>query len=300
LNKLHISVLLKEILEILDPKPFNTYIDGTLGLAGHSLAILEKVNSSDIQLIGLDRDPKSLDLAKELLKPYPEQIDLINTRFSALPDLDRENKLKLKYKLGGILLDLGISSWQLKEAGLSFLNPKIPLDMRLDPWCKLNASEIVNEWTEKKLADLFWDLADYKPARRLAKLIVKNRPIKDMEHLVDLCKEISGGTNSKIHSATLPLMALRIAVNEELSELEQGLKKIIDWMQPESKLLVISFHSGEDRIVKNIFREFYKAGKINLLTEKPLIPSDLEIKQNPRSRSAKLRVLIKKTVSDLY
>lgn len=293
MNKLHVSVLLSEILEILDPKPFNTYIDGTLGLAGHSLAILDKVNSKDIQLIGLDRDLKSLTLAEEVLKPYQEQADLINSRFSFLPDLERENKMELKYKLGGILLDLGISSWQLKEAGLSFLNPKIALDMRLDPWCKFSAAQIVNEWPEKQLADLFWDVADYKPARKLAKLIIKNRPLKDMEDLVKLCQEVYMGANSKIHSATLPLMALRIAVNEELSELEQGLRKIIEWMPPESKLLVISFHSGEDRIVKNIFREFYKAGKINLVTEKPLIPSTLEIKQNPRSRSAKLRVLIK-------
>ena len=162
--------------------------------------------------------------------------------------------------------------------------------MRLDPWCTASAEKILNDWPEKKLADLFWDIADYKPARKLAKAIVQNRPLKTIGEFVEICNLMHKNPQSKIQSATLPFMALRIAVNEEMQELEKGLNAIIDWLEPSAKLLVISFHSGEDRIVKNVFKN---SSNLENLIKKPLMPTPAEIRKNSRSRSAKLRVAVK-------
>lgn len=284
--------MLSEVLDFLGPKPLHTYVDGTLGMAGHAAAIL-KATDGQIQLFGFDRDPESLLIAEANLKDWPNSYTLFNARFSRMSDLI--DKTKLKFPLAGILLDLGISSFQLDNAkyGLSFAKASFEdeLDMRLDEWCEFSAEEILNEWPEKKLADLFWDYADFTRARPLARLIADNRPIKTIGEFVALCGQVNPVAKNKLHTATLPMMALRIAVNDELGELERGLKNIIEWMEPHSKLAVISFHSGEDRIVKNVFKAH--KDKLEILTNKPLGPSNEEIKRNPRSRSAKLRVASK-------
>lgn len=293
-DRQHIPVMLDEVLEIIDVKSQMVFIDGTLGMAGHSKAVLEKAQA-DVQLFGFDRDPQSLKLAEnnlcEEIKNKTFSIQLINQRFSKIPEF--VNNGSLKYSQKAILLDLGISSVQLDDPvyGLNFSKEarEFPLDMRLDEWCENSACDILNNWPEKKIADIFWDFADYLPARKLAKAIVQNRPIITLGELIELCFQMPH--RSKIHPATLPLMALRIAVNQEFEELGDGLEKIIDWMEPETKLLVISFHSGEDRIVKNIFKK-YKSS-LNLLTPKPLCPTEKEIRKNPRARSAKLRAACK-------
>ncbi|MDJ0625600.1 MAG: 16S rRNA (cytosine(1402)-N(4))-methyltransferase RsmH [Candidatus Caenarcaniphilales bacterium] len=287
----HQPVLLKEVLEILQPQKNHTYIDGTLGLAGHSKAILN-FTPDPIQLIGFDRDFNSLEIASSRLSEFRQSVKTHHARFSEIPNLI--DKTKIQFPIGGILLDLGISSFQLDdpEYGLTFNGEglKKNLDMRLDEWCSTSADKIINEWAEKKLADLFWDYSDYKHSRKLAKLITQNRPVKKMEEFVALCKSVQK-SKSRIHPATLPLMALRIIVNDEYKELEKGLRDIVKWMEPASKLLVISFHSGEDRIVKNIFKE-HKT-QLKFLNMKPITPSQKEIKENPRSRSAKLRAVCK-------
>lgn len=286
----HQPVLLNEVLDFLEPQENRTYVDGTLGLGGHSKAILNFINGRGA-LIGLDRDPQSLKIASKNLSEF-QNVQTINARFSEMPKIIDQQELK--HPLGGILLDLGISSFQLDnpDYGLSFAKAALDkeLDMRLDQWCKTSAGEVLNKWTEKKLADLFWDYVDYKPARKLAKLLVQERPIESMRHFVDLCKKIPKGS-SKIHSATLPLMALRIIVNDEYLEIEKGLEDIVNWMEPGVKLLVISFHSGEDRIVKNIFKKH--KSQLEFLNMKPICPTQKEIKENPRSRSAKLRSVCK-------
>jgi 16S rRNA (cytosine1402-N4)-methyltransferase len=283
----HIPVMLTEVLEMLNPQPGNIYIDGTLGMGGHTEAILSQT-AGKAKVIGFDRDGKSLKLASERLLPWKESFTAVHGRFSQIPQL--LNKDSLKEPIGGVLLDLGISSFQLDNAeyGLSFAKQALneSLDMRLDPWCKNNAQEILNTWPEKKLADLFWDKADYKQARKLAKIICLHRPIKTIGDFVELCKQASGG-HGKLNASTLPLMALRIEVNEEFQEIENGLTNIINWLEPETKLVVIAFHSGEDRIVKNIFKN---SPKLKVITDKPLTPTLEEIKKNTRARSAKLRV----------
>ncbi|MDX1919679.1 MAG: 16S rRNA (cytosine(1402)-N(4))-methyltransferase RsmH [Candidatus Caenarcaniphilales bacterium] len=306
MNQQHIPVMLNEVLEIFEPVSDMVLIDGTLGMAGHSKAILEKAyshnssnNGSKVQLFGFDRDPESLKLAEQNLLEEKKNpcfsINLINQRFSKIPDFVPHSLLgtDLKYSKKVILLDLGISSFQLDEAsyGLNFSKEarELPLDMRLDEWCQNSASEILNTWPEQKIADMFWDYADYLPARKLAKAIVQNRPILTLGEIIELCFKMPH--RSKIHPATLPLMALRIAVNEEFSELESGLEKIIEWMEPDTILAVISFHSGEDRIVKNIFKKHKDV--LKLITPKPLTPTKDEIRKNSRARSAKLRAACK-------
>jgi 16S rRNA (cytosine1402-N4)-methyltransferase len=285
----HIPVLMSEVLEILDPKPGFAYIDGTLGMGGHSKAIMQKTNGQ-AHIIGFDRDSKSLELAKQNLAEY-QNIQFIHGRFSQIPELVEQ---KLTKPVRGVLLDLGISSFQLdtKEYGLTFAKEAFEqnLDMRLDEWCQESAADILNEWPQQKLADLFWDLADYRYARKLAKLILENRPLKTIGQFVGLCNIASGNNKAKISAATLPLMALRIAVNQEYEELVISLQKLIDWLEPGAILAVISFHSGEDRIVKNIFKN---TKQMSSFTKKPITPSPSEVKHNIRSRSAKLRAACK-------
>ena len=324
--------MLNEVLDLLNPQPGFTYLDGTLGLGGHSEALLNKTKGQ-IDLIGIDRDEKTIEITQTKLSSW-NGFKAVHGRFSEIPKLVDKNSLSKP--LGGVLLDLGISSFQLNSPvyGLSFAEELFdqPLDMRLDKWCKFSAAEILNNWTEKQIADLFWDYADYKLARKLAKLIVQNRPVNRIGELVELCNlvlnktdprisfsrtegqphnkfqnksqnklstKLSGQQKSKLNAATLPFMALRMIVNDELGELERGLQNVIDWLEPDCKIVVISFHSGEDRVVKNLFKSAcLKSNDFEILTPKPLIPLEAEIKKNPRSRSAKLRALLKKIKSN--
>ncbi|MDX1918811.1 MAG: 16S rRNA (cytosine(1402)-N(4))-methyltransferase RsmH [Candidatus Caenarcaniphilales bacterium] len=299
----HIPVMLKEVLEWLEPKPGRAYIDCTLGLGGHTRALIE-VAGEDGEFHGIERDPLTFETTQAALSDF-KNFTAHHARFSQIPDL-----IKLTKPLGGILLDLGISSLQLSKSiyGLSF-SPEShsePLDMRLDPWCMLSAADILNHRTESELADLFWELADYPAARPLARAIVQNRPLNTIGDLVKLCDRFRR-PNSRLHPSTLPFMALRMAVNDELAEIEKALPKLIEWMEPEARIVVISFHSGEDRIVKKCFKSAEGARRkksksaenstfirsesgFRVLSPKPLIPGSQEIKVNPRARSAKMRV----------
>ncbi len=284
----HIPVMLEESLSFLNIKEDLTYIDATLGMGGHSKAILERY--PNIKIIGIDRDSRSLEIAKENLKPFSRRIDFINSRFSKLNEIINEYKTQ-NIKIGGVLLDLGISSFQLEDEyyGLSFKKNinDIELNMKLDSWCNSSAAEILNKKTEKEIADIFFFNADYKKSRALARLVVKNRPLNKLKDFINLC---SFSSNPKINSATLPLMALRIEVNDEFNEIKKGLRGAIEALEQNARIVVLSFHSGEDRIVKNIFKE---NSCLEILTNKPLIPSLAEIKNNPRARSAKLRAVEK-------
>lgn len=286
-NQQHIPVLAAEVLEYLCITDNGVFIDGTVGLGGHTELILQQ--NPLYSVIGCDRDSQSLDIARERLLPYQSRIELLNMRFSKLPEILEQHPQRINIK--GVLLDLGISSRQLdsSEYGISFAHTTAeqPLDMRLDPWCKQSASDILNTWSAKDLADLFFFQADYRPARRLAKLIVDNRPLHNLEHFIDLCKQATP-YRSKIHPATLPMMALRIIVNEEYQEIRECLTNLINILEPEARISVISFHSGEDRIVKNLFKQLDKASIIN---KKVIVPTRDEIKKNPRARSAKMRVI---------
>jgi 16S rRNA (cytosine1402-N4)-methyltransferase len=280
----------KEVIELMQPQTHCTYIDGTLGLGGHTKKLLEEV--PEIEIIGFDRDLNSINAAKENLAEFTKSLKFINQRFSRMTE--ELQHLSLSYPIKGILLDLGVSTPQMRSSDydLSFCKDNInkPLNMQLDPWCKTNAQEILNTWKKKDLQELFEQTADYIYAKPLSKLIVENRPINTIGDFVSICNKIKS-FRTKIHPATIPMMSLRIAVNEEFEEIQEGINKILDFMEPGVKLLVISFHSGEDRIVKNIFRD--RKEELTILTKKPLVPSREEIRLNPASRSAKLRAVQK-------
>jgi len=292
----HSPVLLDLILDLIRQESKNlqdpefTFIDGTLGLGGHASSILKNFPSS--KLIGIDRDLNSLKLAQDNLKEFTKEsrTSFFHSRFSRFPEIFKKEKESFK-NLRFVLLDLGISSYQLENEnyGLNFaFQTSNNLDMRLDPWCKNTALILLNRLTQKELADLFWYKSEFRKSKKLARLILENRPIKNSEEFVRLCFKTD--YKSKSHPATLPMMALRIAVNEEFEELETGLRKIIDFLPSQANILVISFHSGEDRIVKNIFKELKQMKILELITKKPINPSKEEISLNRRARSSKLRI----------
>ena len=309
----HVPVLLNLILELIERENRNfarqafTFIDGTLGLGGHASQILQKFPQS--KLIGLERDSKSLELAKENLLSYTRELRTLffHTRFSQIKklckqeienseeilekNLEKNLEKDLKKDLRFVLLDLGISSYQLENAdyGLNFnFQESHQLDMRLDPWCQSTALNLINRLSQKELGDLFWQNSQFSRSKKLARLIVERRPVKNSAEFIQLCLKAAG--KSKIHPATLPMMALRIAVNQELEELESGLPEIIDFLPSQAYLLVISFHSGEDRIVKNVFRTYKNTKILKSISKKPLRAEQEEICFNQRARSAKLRI----------
>ncbi len=270
--------MIAEVLHFLNLKPGHSYIDGTLGLGGHLKAVYGSLEGKG-QFYGFDRNERAIDLARHSLPPC---VELIQARYSQIPAL-------MGNKKGSILLDLGISSWQLDEPdfGISFKSTG-PLDMRLDPECQFTAAEILNDWSEKKLIELFEEKGDLPRAKKLVQAIIAARPLESIPEFVKICAD--NLYKGKLNASTLPLMALRLEVNQELEELALGLEKILNWMEPGARLVVISFHSGEDRLVKNIFKKYTD---LSLLTPKPLSPTLAEIKSNPRSRSAKLRAIEK-------
>lgn len=302
----HISVLAKEVLEAFEGVKLSLFVDGTLGAGGHSEAIFE-AHPEINRLIGLDQDPEALQIAAKRLEKWQDKLTLVQTNFS-----DLENQLEnLKIaSIDGILLDLGVSSMQLDqpEKGFSFMKDG-PLDMRMDPNGDLTAEIIVNTWSEKELGLIFRDLGEEKQWRAAARGIIRSReaaPIKTTRQLVDaLHPVLARGAKKGVHPLTLVFQALRISTNRELEVLERVLPAAIKLLRPGGRIAVISFHSLEDRIVKNLLR-FFASDKydtsgiggmfldkdpvVKLITRRPLIASDEEIEKNPRSRSAKLRV----------
>ncbi len=298
----HQPVLYKEIIHALQPQTGGHYVDGTLGAGGHARGILE-ASAPDGQLLGLDVDPQALAIARETLAPYEHRIHLVQASYTTLS----EQLKKLQWdSVDGIVLDLGASSMQFDtpERGFSFQNDA-PLDMRFGPHATQTAADIVNSYSERELADLIYEYGEDRDSRKIARAIVNKRPLHTTRELVAAIEAVSPRRGDRVHPATKTFQALRIAVNEELSSIESVLPEAVAGLRSGGRLAVISFHSLEDRIVKEFFRsqskdlinppyeriyEVERKAIIKEVNRKPITPSDEEIKDNPRARSAKLRI----------
>ena len=282
----HTPVLVEEVLQWLEVKPDGIYVDATLGAGGHSAAIAQRLVSG--KLISLDQDERALELARENLKPWKDRVVLVKSAFSRIAEVAHELGIP---KVDGVLADLGVSSMQLDQSarGFSFREAG-PLDMRMDAESELTADEIVNQWSEKEIADLLYREADEHDSRRIAKAIVRARPLRDTAHLATT---VAGARKQwgrqRLHPATKTFLALRIAVNREMEELGQFLSRTPATINPGGHWVVLSYHSREDRLVKHAFQEGERAGTLRVLTRHVIQPSEAEQANNPRSRSAKLR-----------
>jgi len=288
----HVPVMLAEVLEHLRPRPGEVFLDGTAGGGGHAAALLERIRP-DGRLILLDRDQETLE---RLIARFGRQGD-VRYFHANFCDFDQALAEAGEERIDGALVDLGLSSLQLDEAdrGFSFDRPG-SLDMRFDRTDRLTADEIVNRWPAERLAAIFHEYGDQPFARRIARAMVearRERPIRRTDELAEIVRAAVPAAfrrSQRIHPATRVFQALRIAVNDELGSLERFLDKIFDYMKPGGRVAVIAFHSGEDRIVKNRFREAVESGRVCLPVAKPMTPSPEEVLANPRSRSARLRV----------
>jgi 16S rRNA (cytosine1402-N4)-methyltransferase len=276
----HIPVLLKEVMALLSPSEGGIYFDGTFGGGGYTKAILE---SKNCKVIAFDRDSHVKAIADEFKVCYHERFEFFHARFGDI-------KTMVRSKLDGIILDLGISSFQLSDParGFSFNLPG-PIDMNMG-LCDQTALDVIKKYSERDLADIIYTLGEERFSRRIAKNIKQNlgkiNDTFDLANIIRSCVKKTG----KIDPATKTFQALRIFVNDELEELKKILQESVDLLNPGGKIIVVSFHSLEDRIVKFFFRELAQGtDRFNLLTKKPIIPSPEEIHLNPRSRSAKLR-----------
>ena len=302
---MHISVLLKESTEGLALAEGKTVFEGTVGLGGHSRALCEMIGKSGF-FIGTDADQESLAIAEERLKDLPckklfacdnfRNIDVVLAKAGESVD----SRLGRELKLDAILLDIGLSNRQLDVVprGFSFMRDEPLLMTFRSEGDGLTAREIVNEWAEESIADIIYGYGEERFARRIAKGIVearKDKPIETSGQLAEIVKKcVPKFGFSKINPATKTFQALRIAVNDELGALREGIAKGFEHLAPEGRMAIISFHSLEDRIVKEFFRQKANEGVATLVTKKPIVPSDSEVKENPKSRSSKLRILIKK------
>jgi 16S rRNA (cytosine1402-N4)-methyltransferase len=287
LSVLHTPVLLEEVLNWLRIRPEGTYLDATVGTGGHAIEIARRLTTG--RLVGMDRDPQALEIARERLGPHGRKVTLVHQEFSKIGELAASLQLP---PLDGVIADLGISSLELDspERGFSFRWAS-PLDMRMNPDEPLTAAEIVNHWPERELADLLYQNAEERNSRRIARAIVRARPIRDTEHLATV---VAGGRiargRQKLHPATKTFLALRIAVNRESEELGQFLSRTPATISLEGRWIVLSYHSLEDRLVKHAFQRLAREGSFRVLTKKVIRPGEEEIRNNPRSRSAKMRV----------
>lgn len=290
----HEPVLYNEVMAALAPRSAGVYIDGTLGNAGHARGILER-SSPDGRLLGIDLDAQALHLAQAALAPYEARVTLVHGSFAQLGAIAREHGFA---PADGILLDLGVSSMQLMqpERGFSFQLDG-PLDMRFDPSADTaTAADLVNTLSADELADIMFRYGEERMSRRIAHAIVEARPLHTTAELAGLVARVVG-RRGRLHPATKVFQALRVAVNNELEVLEQGLVQAVSVLAPGGRLAVIAFHSLEDRIVKNYFRQQAQAcaagPTLRLVTRHPIQASQMERERNPRSRSAKLRVVQK-------
>ncbi|UCD34869.1 MAG: 16S rRNA (cytosine(1402)-N(4))-methyltransferase RsmH [Nitrospiraceae bacterium] len=283
----HIPVMREEVIEALKVTGSGVYVDGTVGLGGHAEGILERAPQCTV--IGLDRDGRALELARERLSAY-RRVHLLQERFSQMGSVVR----RLGHEtVQGIVLDVGVSTLHLKAEGrgFSFLRDE-PLDMRMDVRQRLNAEDVVNSYREQELADLIWRFGEERYSRRIAKAIVRSRRRERIRSCKDLAVivEKAVGRRGKIHPATRTFQALRIEVNGELDELAAGIDAGAEILERGGRFCVLSYHSLEDRIVKNAFRKLAREGLFRIITKKPLLPAREERSMNPSSRSAKLRV----------
>jgi 16S rRNA (cytosine1402-N4)-methyltransferase len=300
----HTPALIKETIDLLNLRPGMHVVDCTLGLGGHSLEILKKIGSKG-KLLVFEQDEKNLKLAKERLKEYEKQITYVYDNFEFLKEYASKNKFK---PVNAILFDLGLSSPHVDdpERGFSFHSDG-PLDMRYDKRQKLTAEKVVNTYNEEKLANIIYEYGEERRSRVIASKIIHMRKIKPITSTLQLVRVIASALpqKSKLHPATLTFQALRIYVNRELEVLEKTLDQAINILAPGGRIAVISYHSLEDRIVKNKFRYYTQncicpkelpvcqcnfKKKLYILTKRPIIPNGIEVSSNPRARSAKLRV----------
>jgi 16S rRNA (cytosine1402-N4)-methyltransferase len=286
----HYSVLHQEVLEFSKFIEAGIFIDATVGGGGHSYLILKQ--NSNLKLVGLDKDDYVLKVAKEKLKEFEDRITLVKSSFK---DLDKVlQSLQIK-EINGILFDFGVSAFQLKlERGFSFRREEF-LDMRMDTTQKLTAYDVVNYYKEQDLYNIIKTYGEEKFANKISKSIVEYRKKKKIETTKELADIVykcypPNLRHGKIHPATRTFQAIRIEVNNELKDIEEGLEKAINLLVKNGIIMAISFHSLEDRIVKNMFKKYKELKFLEILTKKPITPSDGEIKENPASRSAKLRV----------
>ena len=282
---LHIPVMIKEVLSLLNIIPDGIYVDGTVGLGGHAIQILDQISSKG-KLVGIDIDEEALQYCNQTLAASSSSVLLIHNTYDQLPGI--LSKLEIS-DVNGILLDLGISSLQLdsEERGFSFSGSG-PLDMRFDRTNHRTAADVVNELTETELADIIYTYGEERRSRSIAKKISQVRPLVTVSDLVEAVRSCTP-PNYRHRTLARVFQALRITVNEELEKLETFLKHFIDILAVGGKVVIISFHSLEDRLVKQQFRQLKENGRIRILTKKPFRPKADECKVNTRSRSAKLR-----------
>lgn len=306
-NFSHRSVLLDECIDVLDIKPDGIYVDGTAGGGGHSLEIVKRLKHGG-RLVAIDRDDAAIAAASERLEAYGDRITFVRNNFSSIGDVCAELGID---KIDGVLLDLGVSSYQLDTADRGFTyNVDAPLDMRMDRRNDVDARAVVNTYSFEKLRRVIWEYGEERFASRIASAIVKRRetsPIETTGELVDIIKSAipASAREGGHHPAKRTFQAIRIEVNGELDAIEPTIKCAAELLKSGGRIAIITFHSLEDRIVKQTFTELASGcscpkdlpicvcGKkpvVNVVTKKPILPSNAELESNPRSRSAKLRV----------
>lgn len=302
----HVSVLLNEVIEGLNIKENGIYVDGTLGGAGHSSEIVKRLK--DGKLIGIDQDLNALEKASMVLEDYKDNVILKHSNYESIDQVLKELDID---EVDGILLDIGVSSYQLDEEARGFsYNKDAPLDMRMDSTSPFSAWDIVNKYTQKELEEIIWNYGEDRWAKRIAEFIIAEREIKSIDTTLELVTAIKKAIPKKVrleghHPAKKTFQAIRIEVNRELEVLQNSITKMVHLLKPGGRLVIISFHSLEDRIVKEAFKELYidcicppqipqcrcdKKREIEIITRKPIKPSQEEVENNPRSRSAKLRI----------
>ncbi|MAF59606.1 MAG: 16S rRNA (cytosine(1402)-N(4))-methyltransferase RsmH [Candidatus Pacebacteria bacterium] len=295
---MHQSVLLQEVVDGLDVKSHDVVVDGTLGSAGHASELAKKLSNEGF-LIGIDQDIDALKRGKENLESCEAKVELIKGNFRDVDTLLKEIGID---EVNKILLDLGMSSNQIEESGRGFsFKKEEPLLMTLRDDVDeetLTARRIVNEWREDQIETVLRGYGEEKHSRKIAKAIVERREVSPIETTTELVKVIEDSVPKfykwkRIHPATKTFQALRIAVNDEIDALSEGLERAYRLLKPNGRIAVISFHSTEDRIVKRFFREVKERDGGVILTKKPIVPSEDEIEKNPRARSAKLRIFEK-------
>lgn len=307
----HRSVLYQEIIHGLRPKSPGYYVNSTVGAGGHAWGILNASLPTG-KLLGLDLDPQALEIAHQRLAEYSDRVTLVQASYTTL--LEQVHRLGWK-SVEGIVIDLGLSSMQLDtpDRGFSFQSEG-PLDMRFDPSQPLKAEDLVNNWSERDLADLIWRYGEEPQSRRIARAIVQARPLSSTQELASVVARSFGGRKAHIHPATRTFQALRIAVNGELQALEIFLPRAVEALAPGGRLAVIAFHSLEDRVVKQFFRQEsrdclcppqqpvctcgHKASLVEV-NRRPIEASAEEVQTNPRARSARLRIAEKKLQEEL-
>ena len=281
----HTPVLLTEVLQFLDPQSGGNFIDATLGAGGHTRAILDRT-APEGRVLALDQDESAIELARASLQSFGSRLETAKSNFRNIAAIAEERGFA---GADGVLADIGVSSMMLDDAarGFSFLREG-PLDMRMDREQKLTAAGVVNTYREKEIADILFNFGEERRSRPIARAIVHARPLHTTFDLAHAVQRVTGAPRyGKIHPATRTFQALRIYVNDELAALESFIDSSMGLLRPGGRLVILTFHSLEDRIVKNKFRNSVTAGKA--LTRKVVTASDEELRRNPRARSAKLR-----------